>query len=123
MSEMTAEKLESLVKAAVQEAMKVGALECPDCHATFTEPARYMDHRIAEFVTKKFTEAKAPDPQKFVLECEGDICKLVEKHVETTYDMTKKGEAASEAAEGAPEGTEEKEEPGLFSLVDDEEEE
>jgi len=118
MSEMSAEKLESLVKAAVQDAMKVGALECPDCHASFTEPARYMDHRIAEYVTQKFTEAKAPDPEQLILECKDGLCKMVSAHVEATYDVKKKGEAAA----AAPEGPEEEKVVGLWDDMKDEEE-
>lgn len=128
MSESLSQKeLKSLVSEAVAEAMKVGELECPECHAKFTEPARYMDHRMAEYVTQKFTEAKAPDPQKFVLDCSGDICKLVEKHVEATYDMKKKKEAAPAGEQAAPakepEGPEEEKAVGLWDGMEDEPEE
>lgn len=90
------QKLSSMIKSAVADALKISAMECPDCHATFTEPARYMDHRIAEYMTTKIAEVKAPDPQEMVLQCKDGICKMVSEHVEATYDIKKKGEAVEE---------------------------
>lgn len=105
-------ELSSLVSDAVAEAMKVSALECPDCHATFTEPARYMDHRISETFAKAVEEVKAPDPEKLVLDCKDGICKMISEHVEATYDIHKKGETP----------VVEEEETGLYSEKDDPEE-
>jgi len=94
--------------------MKVSALECPDCHATFAKPAQYMDHRIGEKFAMAVAEAKAPTPEEFLPGCKDGICKMISEHVEATYDIQKKGE---------PPVVEEKEEPGLFSTKDDPEDE
>jgi len=101
----------------VTEALKISALECPDCHASFSEPAQYMDHRIGEKFAEAVAEAKTqvPKPEDLLTECKDGICKMVEEHVEATYNVTKKGEEAPPP--------EEEEEPGLFSVEDDPEEE
>lgn len=91
--EVSNEALSSLVKDAVTDALKISELECPDCQAKFQEPARYMDHRIGEYMEKKIKDVKAPDPEKLILSCKDGICKMISEHVEKTYDMTKKGEA------------------------------
>jgi len=112
-----------LVKNAVAEAMKAPAtettsplslLECPDCHTIFKEVPLYLDHRVGEFMTQKIAEVKAPDPEKLVMDCKDGICKMVEEHVEATYNVTRKGAAPP---------PDEEEEPGLFSLEDDPEDE
>ena len=105
MSEMTTEKLQSLVKTAVLDAMKGqnSELECPDCHAKFDKVPGYLDHRVSEFMDKsleglkgKIEAVKVPTAENLVLECKDGICKMVEEHVEATYNVTKKGEAAPE---------------------------
>ena len=102
------------LRSLVSDAVKNTAFECPDCHASFAKPTQYMDHRIGEFMNQKIAEVKAPDPEKLVLDCKDGICKMIEEHVEATYDIHKKGETPV---------VEEKEEPGLFSVVDDPEDE
>jgi len=96
---------------AVKEAMKVSALECPDCHTIFKEVPLYLDHRVGEFMTQKIEEVKTPDPEKLVMDCKDGICKMIEEHVEATYDIYKKGET--------PVVEKEEDEPGLFSTEDD----
>ena len=119
---LTKEDLSSAVEAAVKRAMNVAPteLECPDCHAKFDRVPTYLDHRVSEYmdtsleaVKTQLEGVKAPTAENLVLECKDGICKMVEEHVEATYHVTKKG---------AP-PPEEKEEPGLFSLEDDPEEE
>jgi len=94
----------------VEEAMNVSAIECPECHAAFKEVPAYLDHRIGEFMTQKIEEVKSPDPEKLVMDCKDGICKMIEEHVEATYDIHKKGKTPV---------VEEKEEPGLFSTEDE----
>lgn len=122
MSETTKTELKSLVREAVAEAMKVPStetspisiLECPDCQSIFKEVPRYVDHRIGEYMDKKLSDVQAPDPEKMVMDCKDGICKMIEEHVEATYDITKKGEA--------PAGAPEEEAPGLFDHREDEKE-
>ncbi len=116
------EELTSLVETAVAKAMKVpvietspiSLLECPDCQSIFKNVPRYVDHRIGEYVDKKLEDVKAPNPEKLVMDCKDGICKMIEEHVEATYNVTKKGETPAEASE---EGT-----PGLFDHYDESEE-
>ena len=114
------EKLESLVKNAVETAMRptTTELECPDCHAKFDKVPTYLDHRVSEFMDtslkglqEKVDAVKVPTAEEFLQECKDGVCKIIED----TYNVTKKGE------ETAP--PEEEEEPGLFDLKDDPEEE
>jgi len=102
------------IKSWVEDAVKDTSFECPDCHASFAKPTQYMDHRIGEFMNQKIAEVKAPDPEKLVLDCKDGICKMIEEHVEATYDIHKKGKTPV---------VEEEEEPGLFSVEDDPEDE
>jgi len=97
---LTKDELKSWVK----EAMEVSALECPDCHATFTAPARYTDHRIGEYLNKRMDEVKTPDPEKLVLDCKDGICKLIDERLEA-LKVEQKGEEVEEA--------------GLFSTKDE----
>lgn len=102
------------IKLWVEDAMKVSALECPECHATFKEVPMYLDHRVGEYMKKSLEEAEPLDIEKSILDCKDGICKMISEHVEATYDIHKKGETPV---------VEEKEEPGLFSLEDDTEDE
>ena len=126
-------KLSSLVKTAVSDALSISKLECPDCHASFTEPARYMDHRISEGFTKAVEDVKATDPEKTVLECKDGICKLIEEHVEEVYGLEKKVELTAEEKAKAEadaekvkaeaekaEGAQEEEAKGLWDDMEDE---
>jgi len=106
MSSLSDKELRSLVSDAVAEAMKVSALECPDCHATFTKPAQYMDHRIGEYINTKMAEPQPIDTEKLMLDCKDGICKLVDEHIKEKYNVGKQT-------------AEEEEEPGLFTLKDD----
>ena len=112
---MSKEELGSLVKKAVEDAMKVPAteLECPDCHAKFDRVPTYLDHRVSEYMDKSLEGLtaqiegfKVPTAENLVLECKDGICKMVEEHVEATFNVTKKGEA--------PAPVEPEDEPGLF---------
>lgn len=112
---LTKEDLTSAVKHAVEEAMKVTAteLECPDCHAKFDRVPTYLDHRVSEYMDKSLEGLtaqiegfKVPTAENLVLECKDGICKMVEEHVEATFNVTKKGEE--------PAGTGEEEAVGLF---------
>ena len=116
---LTKEDLNSAVKNAVADAMKgtevpkadpISLLECPDCQSIFKNVPRYVDHRIGEYVDKKLADVQAPNPEKLLMDCKDGICKMLEEHVEATYDVTKKGEAPAEASEGEP--------PGLFDHHD-----
>jgi len=106
---LSEKELKSIVGDAVAEAMKVSALECPDCHATFTEPARYMDHRIGEYINQKLSEVEPVNLEKGILECKDGICKIIDSHLKEKYNV-------------GTEKTEEDEEAGLFSLKDEPEE-
>ncbi len=103
MSTLTKQELISLVSESVKEAMKLSAFTCPGCQATFTDPARYMDHRVGEQVTKQIQEAQKLDPEKILTECKDGICKIVDDHIKEKYKGAE--------TEG--------EEAGLFSVIDD----
>jgi len=94
---LSEKELKSLVGDAVREAMKVSALECPDCHATFKEVPQYLDHRVGEYMTQKLEETQPLNLEKEILSCKDGICKMISDHVEATYNITKKGEAPQEA--------------------------
>ena len=102
------------IKLWVEEAMKVSTIDCPECGAGFKEVNQYLDHRVGEFIKTQLDETQPLDIEKSILECKDGICKMISDHVEATYDIHKKGETP---------GVEEKEEPGLFSLEDDPEDE
>ncbi len=88
-------------------------LECPDCHTKLSGVPKYLDHRVNEFLgplTEKVDGMKTPTGENLVLECKDGFCKMIEEHVEATYNVTKKGE-------------EQQEEAGLFSVDDEAEEE
>ena len=116
------EELGSLVKHAVEEAMRglpSTEIECTDCGAKFSRVPEYLDHRVSEYMTdeikglqEKLDAFKVPSTEEFLTECKDGLCKIVEE----TYNVTKKGEEV-------PPPEEEKEEPGLFTLEDDKEEE
>ncbi len=121
---LTKEDLTSAVETAVTKAMKggeapkegpLGLLECPDCHVLFKEVPRFVDHRINERFDKKIAEIQAPDPQKLVMDCKDGICKMVDEHLEATYDIRKRGDVVPVV--------EEEEAGGLFGNVDEPEEE
>jgi len=112
--------LNSAVKNAVADAMKgtevpkadpISLLECPDCQSIFKNVPRYVDHRIGEYVDRKMEDVKAPNPEKLVMDCKDGICKMIEEHVEATYDVTKKGEEK-------PLIVDDEEPPGLFDHYD-----
>lgn len=101
---LTKVELSSLVSSAVSEAMKVSALECPECQAVFTKPAQYLDHRLGETLDKKVAAAtKTQKPEEFLAGCKDGICKIVDDHIKEKYDIAGEGEEGE----------------GLFSLKDD----
>lgn len=88
-----------------------------------------MDHRIQETFAAEVAKVKVSDPEKLLMECKDGICKMISEHIEETYDITKKDGApvvvppeGEEAPVVVPEGPQE-EEPGLFSVDDEPEEE
>ena len=97
-------ELKSLVHNAVKEALTIGALECPDCQATFAKPTQYMDHRIGEYMDKKAATVKPIKPDDFLVTCKEGICKMVDERLEELKIGQNTGE---------------QEEKGLYSHQDD----
>lgn len=102
------ESFEGLITKAPKGSTSTKALiyDCPDCDATFTKAGSFLKHIANESLGRIMSDN--------LMECKDGICKMVEEHVETTYNVMKKGEETPPPEE---------EEPGLYSLEDEPEEE